>query len=378
MVKIVVIIYLVTTFAVVLCGASADTENKGIVKLEELRISGNVPLVKTGEFHMVNKRFAPAVVVAGNLVYVIGGQGSNGKVLRSIERFDTKTGESKLLSEMKIPRLWHRAVAVGNKIYILGGVTPASRYVANSYFERARSYEARTIMGIGERFDSPGETYENRLAPLRLEDSVEVLDLQTGKVDEHGKMPEARAEFGCVAVDGRLFVIGGKHRYKNRRISFTNRVDVYDLAMGTWTLGIPMPVAAGVDATVVDGPFVIVAGSYNGAHTLDTMFAFNPLNKTWNIAPAMCRGSSAHSTVFLGKYLFLFGNYEAPEQILVYNLKNKDSETFTLKYTPARHGGAVAVDGKIYVFGGKRHRVAEPMDEIQVFDTTGKRTGPER
>jgi len=75
------------------------------------------------------------------------------------------------------------------------------------------------------------------------------------------------------------------------------------------------------------------------------------------------RGVSRH-------HLFLFGDYDSPERLLAYNLKTRQSETFTLGYTAARHTAAVVADGQIYVIGGRVDRATDPIRAIQVFALT--------
>ena len=85
---------------------------------------------------------------------------------------------------------------------------------------------------------------------------------------------------------------------------------------------------------------------------------------------------SAHAAVALGQYLFLFGNYPQPEEIVIYDLKTRKSEAFTLGYTPSRHTAAVALGDRIYVIGGREVRGALPLDKIQVFALRPKRNAP--
>jgi hypothetical protein len=132
------------------------------------------------------------------------------------------------------------------------------------------------------------------------------------------------------------------------------------------------------DAAIVTGPFIVLPGGYDGSLALDKVEAYNPRENKWIILPPLCRDSSAHATVFFGRYLFLFGNYAAPEELIAYDLSTKTSQAFTLQYTPARHTAAVALGDKIYVIGGKPYKYSVPLDSIQVFKLRPKTAAPEK
>jgi hypothetical protein len=57
----------------------------------------------------------------------------------------------------------------------------------------------------------------------------------------------------------------------------------------------------------------------------------------------------------------LFGDYGSPERLLAYNLKTRESETFTLRYTAARDTAVVAAGGRMYVIGGKVGHIQESI-----------------
>ena len=136
-----------------------------------------------------------------------------------------------------------------------------------------------------------------------------------------------------------------------------------------------MPGSRATDGVLVDGGFIVVAGGYNGFITSDAVYSFELRSGTWRTNTPLCRSMSAHSVAFLGSYLYLFGDYTAPELLLAYNLRTKASETFTLGYTPTRHTAVVVAEGRIYVIGGRADKKLAPLRAIQVFATT-KTAGP--
>ena len=330
--------------------------------LPQVTVGAGVPLVKVAEFRMREPRFAPAAAAGNDSIYVVGGLTTTGTASATVERLDVQTGQTEIIARLRVARLWHSAVLVGDKIYVVGGATPAgspsgySTGVANAMAARRRK-------GAGI-VEGPSAT-----GGLDLESSVEIIDLATGTVSAGPEMPAPRHQFACVLAQNRIYVIGGQRKYRDR-IAFTNTTEILDLATNTWHPGVPMPKPGATGGTVVDGGFIVVSGGYNGQVASRAMNVFDPRDDTWRTITPLCRDTSAHSTVLFGHHLFLFGDYERPEQLLAYNLKTKQSETFTLGYTPARHTAAVVCDGRIFVIGGREDKNSEPLDLIQVFAPT--------
>jgi hypothetical protein len=179
-------------------------------------------------------------------------------------------------------------------------------------------------------------------------------------------MPDARVQFACVILGGKIYVLGGK-RPGPRMPVHTNDVRVFDLKSGKWSKSEAMPGAFDTTATIVDPGLIVVAGGYDGDRPRPEVTVYNPGDKLWRTLPPLHRGVSAHSLVFLGHYLFLFGDYLSPGELVAYDLIAKKSESFTLDYKKARHTAAVVHEGKVYVVGGRVVTDAESVDYIQVY-----------
>ncbi len=359
---------------------SGKTDERELaVALPRLGVSAGVPLVKIADFRMREKRFAPAAVTDGRYIYIIGGTPGSGAPLETIERFDPVSGTSEEFAKLHTGRFWHQAVIHAGKIYVLGGsaLSPGgsnpATFGGSTYFDELRAPPAvRAMISANE-----GDFTSTNSTGLRMtfEASVEIIDLATRQVTRGAPMLVAQTSFSCVTLGDELYVIGGK-RLRGGRFAFTNAVQVYSFATGKWRDGLNMPTPRATPSTLVDGPFIVVPGGYNGIRELDVVEAFDPRTDAWIVLPKLCRPVSAHSLVFLGHFLFLFGNYEAPGELVAYDLVTKKSEAFTLQYTPARHTAAVVVNGRVYVIGGKVAKDADALDLIQVFAPPLKSSSP--
>jgi len=354
------------------------------VVLPRVDVNANVPLIKIAEYQMREERYQPAAVVQGDFIYIIGGGTSQGFILDSVERFNVRTGQSEDFARLGIGRRGHRAVLIGNRIYVLGGysiqssqtVRPGASFMGpgNPYdasippVENPNAQPDPEVEDYAKRSQSrAGENTTGVFERAALDQSVEVIDLTTRKVSHTTEMPDARAQFGCVALGGKIYVIGGQRLYRHAQLARTNTVMVFDPATAKWSEGVPMPTPRETDAMLVDGRVIIVPGGYDGRTALAAVEVFDPQNNIWRILPPLSRPTSAHSLVFLDHYLFLFGDYASPGELLAYDLETKRAEIFTLQYKPARHTAAVVNQGKIYVIGGKASSVSDPLGYIQVF-----------
>lgn len=366
--------------------AAEDASTATPARLPAVVVPARVPIVKVGEFKMMNDRYAPAAAAVDHHVYIFGGSDSDGQLIDSIERFDVRTGKSEAVGHLKKGRIYHAAVTVGAKIYILGGgrlqsagagefdvqrkvVSDPTRINGNPDHEAAfENLRIAEIDAVDRRtFDaggSPLATAGN--ASLILESAVEVFDPATNTVSAAGAMPEARAQFACVSYGGMIYVIGGRTPRPSVK-SCTNRVEVYDAASRRWSTGVPMPTPRLTSGTVVTSGFIVVAGGYNFDRKTEEVDVFNTRTGQWTTIAPLCRPTSAHSVVFFDHFLFLFGDYDSPEELLAYDLVTKRSEVFTLGYTPARHAAAVVCDDGIYIIGGTAAVHGAALNSIQVF-----------
>jgi len=364
------------------------------VMLPPVEVTATVPLVKTADYQMHDARWFPAAVVAGDFIYIIGGTGSDGELLNSVERFDTRTGKSEPFAQLRYGRRAHRAVLVGDKIFVLGGVSTRLRAPdtpADEAPSSAPDMSASIFPGAGSDGSPPPDldvhatidTMDAAIAQAEqntmgvstrdlpandLDSSVEVIDLATRAVSRAPNMPEARADFACALRAGKIYVIGGARPYKRTlSSSHTNAVQVLDVAANQWSKGVPMPTPRDTVGVLVDGGFIITAGGYDGIKQRAEVEAFNPADGIWRTLPPLAKPVSAESLVFLDHYLFLFGDYAAPGELMTYDLATKRSAAFPLQVKPARHAAAVTLDGKIYLIGGLAAHGTDPVNYIQVY-----------
>jgi N-acetylneuraminic acid mutarotase len=119
-----------------------------------------------------------------------------------------------------------------------------------------------------------------------------------------------RTEITASILNDKIYVIGGVD-YRNG--GAVNTVEIYDPLKNEWTDGAPLPEPRAAHiAEIVNGTIYAISGLDFDHHAVTTNFAYNIENNTWNAKEPM------------------------PDQ-----------------NGPKHHAASAAVDGKIYVLGGR-------------------------
>lgn len=274
------------------------------------------PLVKVADIPMQRARMGAAIAPLGDYLYIFGGSGSIGTApVQDAERLDLRTGKTEKIDGTFFARRQHGVFEHDGKFYLLGG-------------------EAYTLT---ERPHA---------------DTIEVYDPATGKVTTAGKMPRPRARFGTVKIGNEGWLIGGTKHKNGRYYAQTNEVEILDLPTLTWRPGPPMPTPRDAPVVVV-GAFALVPGGYSSKIAMDEVEMWVPAEQVWKRLPKLGQTVSTHSAAFLGRWVFLFGDYEVGEQVLAYELSTRKTTKISPGFLNTRRSAAIALGNRIYVVGGE-------------------------
>ena len=334
-----------------------------VLELAPVKVRAYCPIVKVGEYRMGQGRKGASVVADKDYIYIIGGESASGVEVNQIDRFNVHTHQLETIAKLKVNRVFHGAAIVGRTIFILGGTNGVLQSGERSSGTIARPERIRRDRDADIDPGNPLSTGA-RFPELYL-DSVEYINLDTLEQGIAASMPVAKAFFGTAVYEGNVYVIGGK-KIKGDSKANTNSVEIFDPAKRSWRTGIPMPTPRQCMAVVVDD-FIIVPGGYDGRKKHSAVEFFIPKESVWKALPPLASPVSGSALVRFGKYLFLFGDYDSPDEVFIYDLSNRKSQSFSFSYTPGRHAAAVAVGNRIYVIGGATSADGPALDTIQVF-----------
>ena len=201
-------------------------------------------------------------------------------------QYDPQNDSWKALAPLPTRRGSAVAAVVGDKIYVIGGVTtPAGAEDLGISPSRPQ-----LCLGTVEEYDPAANTWRERTS-----------------------MPTPRNHAGVGVVDGKIYVIGG--RVGAAFIGLASDISVveeYDPATNKW--GAPrarMPTARSAMGVGVYGERIYVAGGeYQDPHMMATfrnVEAFDPSTNTWETMPSMPVSRHGLAAGVIGNRLHLVG-----------------------------------------------------------------------
>lgn len=259
-------------------------------------------------------------IAAGGRLYVFGGLAPGWKPKGLVYEYDPARDAWTKKRPMPLPS-HHVAVAeLGGKIYVIGGfVLPESGAPAWQPIDNVWEYDPaadtwKALAPLPTKRGSPnavvvnGKIYviggaglhpgsrETSLHPARPHRSVgtnEVYDPATNRWESRSSMPTARNHAAAAAVDGKIYVIGGRVGSAFiTRASNTDVVEVYDPATDQWgALLAPMPTPRSAGAWGTHDGRIYVAGGEQRTREFQRTFrvveAYDPARNRWSTLPPM-------------------------------------------------------------------------------------------
>jgi N-acetylneuraminic acid mutarotase len=170
----------------------------------------------------------------------------------------------KEMAPMPEPRLGHRMVAVGDRLYVVGGIGSTAQVLV---------------------YDSATDTWTTG-API----------------------PASRDHLAAVAVDSEIWAIGGRSGGHNH-----TRVDIYDTTTDSWREGPPLPEpTSGASEAVIDGVIFVSGGEDPGGSggVIDRHWMLDTRAQAphWEpLSPPPLPVHGAHGAALDGRFLIVGG-----------------------------------------------------------------------
>ncbi|PWA99830.1 galactose oxidase/kelch, beta-propeller [Artemisia annua] len=277
-----------------------------MMKWERLEINKGGPGKRWG--HTCNP------VRGGQLLYIFGGYGEDNAQTNKVHVFDTIArtwSEPDMQGTLPVPRDSHSCTTVGDKLFVFGGtdgsvalkdlhILDTSTNTWMSPFVRGDGPEAREghsaaligkrlfiFGGSGKSVDTPVEEYFDDLYILNTETMV------WKRVATNGIPPAKRNSHTCVSWKNKIIVIGGEDT-QNYYLSDVHMLDTDTL---TWTKlvtnGELLPPRAG-HTTIALGKYLFVFGGFTDDEDLyDDLYMFDLETFKWTKVTTLGVGPSA-------------------------------------------------------------------------------------
>lgn len=176
-------------------------------------------------------------------------------------------------------------------------------------------------------------------------------------------MPTPRQEMPHILLDGRIYLVGGFNRFG----AGTSIVEAYEPATDRWfelaPLGLRMHHTA---IAAANGKLYVLGGFVNDDFTAtDRVFEYDPAADSWQEKTSMPTARGAHVAVTVDDKIYVIGgedinamigdeNADALATHEVYDPATDSWTRLASMPTPREHLAAAAIDGQIYVVGGRR------------------------
>lgn len=200
---------------------------------------------------------------------------------------------------------------------------------------------------------------KTHILSLSLLSLIAQICLAQGHWTQIGDMPENRYGHTVNELNGKIYVVGGA----NTETSVYPRTAlVYDTSSGIWTQ-IPLcnnKIRAAHNSCVVGGRLYVMGGN-DSSGTISTMDMFDPSSGQWVSKNSMSTDRGLAACASIGGKIYVIGgmrvvgsNYDFDGFMTVEVYDTSTGTWAQLADMPTRRWGhsAVALNGKIYVFGG--------------------------
>lgn len=257
-----------------------------------------------------------AAVALGGKVYVLGGFDRTISVVDTVWIYDPVT--CAWSAGPPLPRAVHHANAIahGDTLYVLGALTGrdfaplgeawawtpggADAWRTLASLPAGRARGSAAAGAVGDTLYLAGGLGDGTRADVLAYDPIGDRWLP-----DPPSLPAPREHACGAVVDGRLYVLGGRQGGVNGVVATS-----YALTPGAgWQTGAPMPTArGGVACGVVDGGIVVVGGEGNPdspSGVFDDVERYDPAADTWQVLAPMPTPRHGMAAAGLGPHLFV-------------------------------------------------------------------------
>jgi hypothetical protein len=248
------------------------------------------------------------------IAFVMGGEDSTERTLRSMERYDALSGQWSVAASMGTARAFFGACVIEGELYVCGG----------------QNDEDGMLRSV-EKYSSTTNTWSDAAA-----------------------LPTARSRHAVVASGLNMYALGGFY-YGNHP---TASVLKFDSVLGTWTEVAPMPHAIYGCAACVVGSDIYVFGGNTTRRYFVSVFKYDTMNNTWSVLAPMPSASMYHSASVLDGLVYIVGAKPASTEVLQYDPAAGTWSTPAPVLIGKFIGASFVLSGNLYAAGGSCNNAA--------------------
>jgi N-acetylneuraminic acid mutarotase len=197
------------------------------------------------------------------------------------------------------------------------------------------------------------------------------------------EMPTNRSSTSGVALDGKIYIIGGGDVLNSKfpiigNLGMTDIVEVYYPEMNKWntTAALPQPLDHVASAAYNDKLYA-VGGFDRDRNPTDKIYIYDPHDDEWKEGSNMPTARSASAAEFIDGILYVIGGMkgregaENEEPLRTNEAYNPETNTWIKKSpmpTPRHHLESAVVDGKLFAIGGRMSGLKSNVNVNEMYD----------
>lgn len=263
------------------------------------------------------------------------------------------------------------AIAIGPTIYIVGGTPPGNLHRVLAFDTRTGHWSDPTSLPIGLNH-SQAATHDDKLyvAGGYLDGDAPTNDFweydpAAERWTKLAPLPRATAAGATVAIGDKLYVAGGAPQTfgAGGPIAPYDDLQIYDFETGEWSFGAKVPIPGHhVGAAALDGELYVVGGRGEADHSLTTFLRYDPATDSWEQLPDIPLGVASPGMVAVGGKLVVVGgedqeDWENGGGWVTPSAWEFDPKTNRWTRLPdmkweRRGSGVAAVGDRVYALGG--------------------------
>ena len=186
---------------------------------------------------------------------------------------------------MPTPRGWPSTAVVNGTIYVIGGGNPTARSVVEAYDPATDSWTRKRDM-LAPRLAAQAGVVNGIIYNIggnQTERNCEVYDPVTDTWTRKQDRPESGGDLAVTVYDGLIYTFGGGMN----STSYAN-VYAYDPKTDGWSKKRDMPTSRyGLQTYLVGGKIYAIGGSQANGTSLKAVEVYDPVNDTWEKLPDM-------------------------------------------------------------------------------------------
>jgi N-acetylneuraminic acid mutarotase len=212
------------------------------------------------------------------------------------------------------------------------------------------------------------------IAQLGATPALQVYDPASDSWRSLTQMPEPRHHFGMAGLDGQLYVSGGYRDLPFGADTARDEVWAYDAGADKWTRIANLPAPRAAHAMVaLDGRLYVVGGV---GREPATVYAYDPRFERWSRVSTPLPTLREHLTAVAldGRIYVIGGRWRGQGNVATVEILDPAAGTWSAGADmPTRRGGltASALDGRIHVTGGEDLDTGDTYPAHEVYDPAG-------